>query len=388
MAPARYITKERFAVSALFLINGIYMGSWAAKIPAFVERLELSSFAMGLMILAFGLGSLTLMPIAATQIARFGSAATTKFSTLLFLPTLLLVTYAPNAWLAALALFLMGGTTGAMDVSMNANAVETEKFMRRSIMSSCHAFWSVGTFIGASSGGFLIAHLGVGGHAFLTTVTVSILLFFAWPLLLADKPHETEEGQKARLPLSPLPWLLGIMALFSMIPEGSVLDWGGLYLNTELGASLTVSGLAFGSFSLTMAIMRFAGDFVRDAFGAVKTFRFCTIMAIIGMVTAGLAPNAYVALVGFAICGIGISNMVPIAFSAAGNLPGFAQGVALSVATFLGYSGTLFAPSIIGFVAGKTSFSAVFIALPVFLLGLLALSSLARYADNIKDSAH
>jgi MFS family permease len=181
---------------------------------------------------------------------------------------------------------------------------------------------------------------------------------------------------------------MGVIALLSMVPEGAVLDWSALYLSAELGAPGALSGLAFGAFSLTMAIMRFAGDFIRDHFGSVKTFRFCTYMSISGLLIAGLAPNLPIALAGFAIAGIGTSNMVPIAFSAAGNLPGLAQGVALSVATFLGYSGILFAPSIIGFVAEKTSFATVFLALPAFHLVVLAFSHLTRYADSTGNGDH
>jgi MFS family permease len=152
-------------------------------------------------------------------------------------------------------------------------------------------------------------------------------------------------------------------------------------MRDELGASLALSGFAFGAFSATMAVLRFAGDHVRDRFGAVKTLRVSTVLAIVGMVLAGFAPNAYVAMAGFAICGIGIANMVPIAFSAAGNLPGFAQGVALSVTTVMGYSGALFAPSSIGFIAEHTGFAWVFSVLPVLLLTVLLLSKHAVHAD-------
>lgn len=382
---AGYFTRERLAVSILFFSNGLYMGAWAPKIPEFAGRLHLSPATLGFLIFFMGVGSMIFMPIAGSQIAKFGSAKVVKIAAALFIPVMLYITYAPNIWLGGLAVFMLGGFTGAMDVSMNANAVETEKLMRRSIMSSCHAFWSLGALLGSATGGYLISLLGVAGHAFLLTIVAILLLTVAWPIVYRDTPHESEERPKARLPLSPLPWLLGLMALFSMVPEGAVLDWGALYIRNELGAPLAWSGFAFGAFSLTMAIMRFAGDLVRDRFGAVKTFRFCTIMAIIGLLLAGSAPNTFVALLGFAICGIGISNMIPIAFSAAGNLPGFAQGVALSVTTFLGYSGILFAPSIIGFAAEHSSFATVYLTLPLLLLAVLALSGLARYADSIKS---
>ncbi|MDG3577438.1 MFS transporter [Rhizobium sp. YJ-22] len=376
--------KPRIGVSLLFLMNGFMIGSWAPKIPEFATRLALTEGQLGLMILTFGIGSLVMMPLGGAQIARHGSMLVAKVLAICLVPTLLFVSLAGNAWLGAASMFLFGGFAGAMDVAMNANAVEVEKSMRRSIMSSCHAFWSLGGLIGAGIGGFVIAHAGVMTHAFLLTALAAAMLAIAWPMVLKDQPHPDEDKPKAKLPMTPLPWLIGIVALFCMVPEGSILDWGALYLRKELGASVTLSGFAYAAFSLTMAIMRFAGDLLRDRLGAVRTMRISAVLAIIGMTMAGLAPNAATVIIGFAIAGIGISNMVPIAFSAAGNMPGLAPGVGISVATFLGYSGMLFAPSLIGFVAEHTGFAVVFLALPVLFIVVLILSNLARHADSIK----
>ena len=376
-----YMPKTRLAVSLLFLMNGFVTGSWAPKIPEFKDRLGISESVLGLLILAFGLGSLILMPIAGGFIARMGSQKVVKVTAIMLSPMLLLLTLLPNVWTAAIGMLLLGGFVGAMDVAMNANAVEVEKSMRRAIMSSCHAYWSLGGLIGAASGGLVMAHFGVYVHAILVTVVCLSVLAVAWPMILADQPHPDTAKQKLRLPSNPLPWLIGLVALFSMVPEGTVLDWGALYLRNELGASVAMSGFGFAAFSATMAIMRFAGDHVRDRFGGVKTLRVCTLTALVGLVLAGMAPNAPLAILGFALAGVGISNMVPIAFSAAGNMPGLAPGIGLSVATFMGYSGMLFAPSLIGFVAEHTGFSIIFTCVPILFIVVLALSHHAVHAD-------
>jgi MFS family permease len=383
-----FMTRNRAAVSLLFLMNGFMVGSWAPKIPEFAERLSLSKFHLGLMILVFGVGSLALMPIAGAQIARFGSKRVAQVTAICLLPSLLTLTISPNIATAAVSIFLFGGFMGAMDVSMNANAVAVEQSMRRAIMSSCHAFWSLGGLIGAGLGGLLIAHLGVLWHAGIATLLAAIVVAFAWSMILADQPHPDTKKEKTRLPMVPLPWLLGLMALFSMAPEGAVLDWGALYLRQELDASVALSGFGFAAFSLTMAAMRFGGDLVRDRLGGVKTLRICTLFAIAGMLLAAFATSAEIAILGFALCGIGISNMVPIAFSAAGNIPGLKAGIGISVVSTMGYSGMLVAPSAIGFVAEHVGFSVVFMALPVLLLVVLALSNLARYADGISGGGH
>lgn len=381
-AAAPIVTKERAAVALLFFLNGLVIGAWAPKIPFFSQALGLTELMLGVMIFVFGVGSLVLMPIAGMQIARYGSRRVVEVTTLLFIPTIVLVTLVDNIWTGAIAIFLFGGLTGAMDVAMNANAVEVERNMRRSIMSSCHAFWSLGGLCGAATGGFLIASLGVTGHVLLLAAVCVVLFVVARPMILADARHPSDEPVKAKLPMTPLPWLIGTIALFCMIPEGTVLDWSALYLRNELNATTEMSGFAFAAFSFTMAVCRFAGDFVRDRFGAVNTLRFCGVAAIIGLVMAGQSNSVTLALIGFAITGIGISNMVPIAFSAGGNIPGLAPGVGLSVVTTMGYSGILFAPSLIGFVAEHTSLSTIYTAIPALLVVVLALSKLGRHADR------
>ncbi|TCP87751.1 fucose permease [Rhizobium sp. PP-CC-3G-465] len=385
MAPRGYMPKIRLAVSLLFLMNGFMMGSWALKIPVLKDRLGISEGMLGLLILTFGIGSLLMMPVAGGLISRLGSRQISNLMAACLAPILLLLSLVPGLPLTFVVLFLLGGFIGAMDVAMNANAVAVEKRMRRAIMSSCHAYWSLGALFGAALGGPALAHFGEVTHAVLVTITGLAILAVAWPMVMADHPHPEAEKEKLALPRSALPWLIGIVALFSMIPEGSVIDWSALYMRNELGASVALSGYGFAAFSATMAIMRFAGDHVRDRFGAVRTLRVCTLLALLGLVTAGLAPSPTVAIIGFAVAGIGISNMVPIAFSAAGNLPGLAPGIGLSVVTFMGYSGILVAPSLIGFIAEHVGFSLVFTSIPLLFLVVLLLSGHAVHADAAKN---
>lgn len=373
---------DRLAVSTMFLVNGMVVGAWSAKIPALVARLGINESVMGTLVIVFGLGSILLMPVFGALIARYGSDRMLRRAAIPAIPVLLILTLAPDVWWAGAALLLFGGIIGGMDVAMNANAVEVEKHMRRAIMSACHGFWSLGGLIGAGTGGVLIAYAGEFWHAVIVTVVAGALVLFALPMLARDRSPSPDAAPAERgLPRSPLPYLIGLMALFAMIPEGSVLDWGGLFLNRELGADLAVAGWAFAGFSATMAVMRFAGDGIRRRLGAVNTLRICAVFAIAGLVVAGLATGPYMAIAGFAIAGIGMSNLVPILFSAAGNLPGVPPGIGLSVVTVMGYSGILLAPGLIGYAAEHTGFSPIYLVLASLLLVTLAAAPLARGAD-------
>lgn len=385
------VSPQRVAVSLMFLANGFVVGSWAPKIPEFAARLSLDESALGLMIMCFGIGSLCAMPAVGMLISKNGSHKVMRFIAALTIPCLIFVTVAPSIWTAAAALFLIGALIGGMDVAMNANAVEVEKRQGRAIMSSCHGFWSLGGVAGAGLGGVLIAYYGVHAHAIAASVITGLAVAVAWPRVLADPPHihpadplnlGAGSARPRLLGAGAAVWLTGIICLIMMTPEGAILDWGALYLRQELGADPALSGLAFGAFSAAMALMRFLGDLVRDRFGAVRTFRVSCVLAMAGLGTAGLANSPELAIAGFAVAGLGFANTVPIAFSAAGNLPGLPQGLAISVVTFMGYSGILFAPSVIGFIAEHTGFSAVYVALPLFVLMPLAFSGLMRHADK------
>lgn len=388
--PARLplFTSGRLAVSLMFLVNGFVIGSWAPKIPEFADRLSLSESALGVMIFFFGIGSLVAMPLVGATIPRLGARPPLILLASLTSVSLLLVTFAPTVATAAVALFLFGAFLGGEDVAMNANAVEVEKREARAIMSSCHGFWSLGGVLGATLGGVMIGTVGVAAHAVAATLLAIVMVVVATPRVIVDVPAKINAETGEATPRTSVfraglvVWLLGFMCLFSMTPEGATLDWSALYLRNELGANATMSAFAFAAFSATMAIMRFLGDGLRDRFGAVRTFRVSGGFAIVGLLIAAFAPTPIIAALGFGISGLGFANLVPICFSAAGNLPGMAPGVAISLVTFMGYSGILFAPSVIGFIAEHTGFSAIFASLPVLLAIVVAFSSLVRHADQ------
>ncbi|TDH37611.1 MFS transporter [Pseudohoeflea suaedae] len=380
-------TRERGAIALLFLQNGYLIGNWAPKVPEFAARLELQESVIGLMVLFFGLGSMAAMPLVGWWVSRYGSHGLLRVMVFVITPVFILINLAPDAVMGALALAVMGATVAGTDVAMNANAVEVERSERRAIMSSCHGFWSLGGLIGSASGGLIIDLAGNWAHAGIVTIVALILGFLAWPRIYSDRPHPDEEGvDGAPVTVPPFRnialWLMGLMCLFSMIPEGASLDWSALYLRNEFGADAALSGLAFAAFSAGMAMMRFLGDAIRDRFGAVRTVRVSVGFTIAGLLLAGNAPGAAWAVAGFAIAGLGIANMVPVLFSAAGNMPGLRKGVGISFVTFFGYSGLLFAPSLIGLVAEQLGLAIVYVGICAPLVVVLAGSRLARYADR------
>lgn len=377
--------RGRWAVAAIFFMNGLVLGSWAPQIPVLLMRLEITEFTLGLLLLLFGAGAVSAMVLAGHLIARHGSKRITTVFAISCCFGLLIVALAPTVATAAVAMFIFGGTFGATDVSMNANAVTVEKRLGRAIMSSSHGFWSLGGFVGGSTGGIIILNWGHLVHAVIVTIVAGIITAVAIRHLVADLPI-AQQHRKFTLPRRPGIYVIGVMALLFMNSEGAILDWGALYLNQELGSDIATAGLAFGAFAGAMAVMRFLGDAVRNRLGAVTTFRTSCLVASAGILVAGLSPWAWLAIGAFAVAGLGIANTVPILFSAAGNQPGTSSGAGVSVVTTMGYSGILVAPSLIGFIGERTGFAPIYIAIALLLALMFFASGITRTADFSPDS--
>ncbi len=375
----------RWAVAACFFVNGFMVGSWAPQIPVVASRFELSETALGLLILVFGCGAVSVMPLCGYLIGRLGSRRVLRVAAVVCALSFAGLVAATQIWQMVAALLFFGAFLGAMDISMNANAVAVERSLGRAVMSSSHGFWSLGGFVGAGLGGVLLERYGYMAHAGMVVAFAFVIALAMLPFLIVEaRPVAGQAGgTRAGFPRNPMVYVTGLVALTCMLPEGAVLDWAALYLRQEMGAGIAEASLAFTAFSGTMAVMRFAGDRLRNRFGAVRTLRYSGIVATIGMLGAGLAPTPSLAIIAFALSGMGIANMVPIVFSAAGNQPGLSPGAGMSVATTIGYSGMLVAPSLVGFIAERTGFAPIFLAFSVLLALVLSMAGLVRSADTI-----
>ena len=382
--------RARWAVAAMFLANGFVMGAWAPQIPLLMPRHDVTESALGLLILVLGFGAVTAMLFAGRLIALYGGRRVLSLFSLALIPVLPMVVFSPNLWLLALFMAVFGAMAGCMDVAMNSQAVEIERRLHKAIMSSSHGFWSLGGFIGGSAGAWVIAHWGSEAQSLLTAAIVAAIVLLAMPFLLPDAPTTVTRAETAAAPRTRLfpkdlhVWLLGFLALASMVPEGAVLDWAAIYMQKELGSDVFVSGLAFAFFAGAMAVMRFLGDTVRNRLGAVRTLRISGFLGAAGMMGGALATQDWMVIVSFFAAGLGIANMVPILFSAAGNHPRLPSASAISIVTMVGYCGILVAPSSIGFLAEHAGFRPTYAELSLILVVVALLAAQAADADQAK----
>jgi MFS family permease len=363
----------RLATTGVFFVNGAVIGTWVGHIPWVQERFDFSKSTLGLVILAMSIGVIVALPVMGQAIVRLGSVRATRLAGVVCALVLPLPLLAPEPWLLPLALVILGASSGAMDVSMNAHGVAVEQRLHRPIMSSLHAGWAFGGLAGAA----LVATAGgLGLDPRVETLIAAglFLLLLAACLRRLGPGSATAEAPAGFVKPTRGVVVLAVLTLIIMVTEGAMADWGGVYLTRDLGTSTAVAALAFTAFSGGMTAARVFGDWLNRRLGAATLFQGGSALAGLALGMMLLAGEPALAIAGFFLVGIGVANGVPLAFSAAGHAPG-ESGPNIAAVSSMGSIGFLAGPPFIGFFAEATSLP---LALSTLCLALAAVTIAGR----------
>ncbi|WP_067705621.1 MFS transporter [Erwinia sp. ErVv1] len=357
----------RQATRTVFFIAGMGMAAWAPLVPYAKDRAQLTDGSLGTLLLFLGLGSLIAMPLTGMLVGRFGCRSIIALGSAFILLALPLLATLDTPLLLSLSLMIFGAAIGLVDVAMNIQAVEVEKASGRAMMSGFHGFFSVGGIVGAGSVSAALA-LGLSPVQAVALIAVVLIALFALCQrhLLSQRLHQ----QGAPLFVLPQGWVLflGILCFILFLTEGSILDWGALFLTQLRGLPHSHAGLGYALFSVAMTLGRLTGDRIVRLCGRTATLCCGTLCAAGGLLLAVFIPSATMTLVGFVLVGLGASNAVPIMFSAAGNQRVMPVNLAISSMTTIGYAGILAGPALIGFISQGYGLAAAFSVIAVLLL--------------------
>ena len=343
--------QARIAATSAFCLNGLLFGLWAARIPSFVERFGLTHDQLGLLLLCIAGGAIVAFPLAGRLTDGIGAARVTRLLIPVQVAALLALPAAPSVVLLAPALVFFGAAYGATDVAMNGWATEVEQARGRPILSSFHAAWSLASGLGAATG-LILAGIGPFWHFAAVGLPAAAI---CWRLTGVPWHSRTSDDAPAfALPRGPLV-LVGFMALAGALAEGAVADWSAVYLIEALAQSEARAPLGYAVFAVAMVAVRLAGDRLTERMGAVAAARASGLTAAAGAALVAVAPSLVVALPGFALLGLGLGVIFPLAFSRAAAEGTVPTGQAIASVATLGYGGLLIGPPLIGAIAALTS---------------------------------
>lgn len=367
----------RLGVSASFLLQGLCFSTWASRIPLVQQKLHLTEAALGGVLLAVPVGLIVSLPLTGWLVAKYGSRNLTVIAVLLYSGALPLLGLAQTTTQLMTALVLFGFGSNMANISVNTQGVGVEALYGKSILATFHGVWSLAGFLGAALGTLTIGWgISTLQHFTIMAVVIWLGVGLMRPYLVpADAPSPADQ------PLFVLPdkslMLLGALAFCSLLAEGTMFDWSGVYFRKIVLAEKAWVGLGFAAFMSMMATGRFIADWFANRFGRARTLQLSGLLTTVGLSLAVAVPTLVVASIGFMLVGLGVSSVVPLVYSTAGRSRTMPAGVALAAVSTVGFAGFLLGPPLIGLVAGATSLRVSFAIIAC--MGL-AVAALARRA--------
>lgn len=377
---ATLLSTQRLATRLSFFSLGFATAAWAPLIPFAQQRLNLNHADFGLLLLCMGIGSMIAMPATGALVKRWGCRPLIALALMLLMVLLPSLTMWSSIVTMAVALFIFGSAAGCLGVAINLQAVVVEKHSVRALMSSFHGMCSLGGLTGAM---LVTALLAVGLSPLMSTLSVVMILLViggvAIPSCLTsfeqdEKPHEdTTQAPKKFYRPDGIILLIGMMCFIAFLAEGAAMDWGGIYLTSKYQLNPAFAGLAYTFFALSMTTGRFAGHILLKQWGEKNIVTYSAIGAAIGMAVIVTAPVWQVVVLGYALLGLGCSNIVPVMFSRVGRQNNMPKAAALSLVSTIAYTGSLSGPALIGLIGEWTGLSTVLtgVAVLLFIIALL-----------------
>jgi MFS family permease len=388
--PASLLASRRaaVAVTTLFAVNGMLLGGNGGALPSLREKLAVTDTQIAVLLFCAGLAGILSMQVG----GRLADAIGARTVALSALPVLIAaaatIALAPNYGVALLGLVLLGLGNGAMDVGMNAIGVQVEAARRKPIMSSFHAYFSLGSFVGAGAVLLLAKGLGVTGGRIVTPLMLSLAVVAVVVLgvLLKITPQTAKvehkvDGVRARIPRAA--WVLGAMALSFGLAEGTAVDWSAIHVTDVAHVDPTTGSLGLVAVTAFMVVIRLVGDRLVSRYGRRAVVRFGGTCAALGYLAVTLVDGLPLLVVGWCLVGFGVGMIAPQVYAVAGHLGG---GRVLAVVVTFGYAAFLMGPAVIGFLVRHLGIHHAMAVPAVLCAGIIALAATMPKSDD--DLAH
>ena len=365
----------RLACMFYFMAPGLAYGLVTSRMPALKNMTGATEGELGIILLCFGLSALIGLAFAPRLIAKISAKTTLLASSLACMVFVVLVSFSSSVWFFGIAMALLGICMGLCDVTMNVQGVEVERAYKKSSMNILHAGYNIGAAAAACAGSiFAATNFDVWVNFVFPVAVMAGMLWWAEPRLVTgnlEKPERSESSPlvsvepKKRLPF--LVWVCGLLCVCCYVSEGSVGEWGSLYLHQEKAAPESIAALVFAGFSICSLLCRLVADRLRNNFGDFLVSTAGATIALAGMLTVLSSSSWSICLIGYAMMGLGQAPIVPIAFSRAGAIKGVSTARATSLVSLLAYAGLLFAPPAFGLSAEHFGLHTALCAVPVLL---------------------
>ncbi|HLV76171.1 MAG TPA: MFS transporter [Vulgatibacteraceae bacterium] len=380
--------RARFSAYTAFAVQGLCFASLVTQVPQLQRAHRMSDTTLSLVLLTVplvaGVGSV----VSGALFQRFGSGPVLRVSQPAVAVTIALIGLTGDndlALYAAVAAF--GLFVGAVDASMNAQAVAVERRYGMSLITGFYAVWSVAGILGglwASLSNRIDLPLPA---CFGIAAAVGIAASLATGHGLYRRAEEGDGPTAAELKAAGrrVPWrpvlVVGAAMAVAYLADSAISNYGAKYLDDELAAADWVAPLGYVAYQVTMVVSRAVADLAVRRSGPVRVVRIAGAVGITGMAGVVAAPNAAFGIAAFAVAGLGLAVIAPVCFTAAGRVDPTGLGVAVARVNIFNYVGFVLGAAVVGAIAPLSEDNGLRIAFLVPTALILVVFATARGFD-------
>lgn len=348
---------------AVFVLSGLAVASWMARIPDVRDHLTLTPSELGRTLLVGAVGSFLALPTAGLVVNRFGPARSVAAGAVLGGAGLAAVGVGAgpvaSVWLVMPGLFACGYGIAVWDVAMNVEGADVERGLNRALMPRLHAGFSLGSVAGAGLGAAaawsrisVAAHLSLIGAVVVAAVVLAVRYFLRRSATTGHDPGDRARSRLRDAWREPRTLLIGVLVLTFALAEGVANEWLAVGLVDGFDVSPAVGAAGFAVFVTAMTATRILGGTLIDRWGRVPVLRGSAVGAIAGVLLVVFGGTLPVALIGVVVWGAGAALGFPMGMSAGADDPDRAA-IRVSVVSSIGYTAFLMGPPLLGWLGDR-----------------------------------
>jgi len=371
--------KSRIAITSQFFLMGFLYSTIVSRFPALRDMYGMSLQELSFVPFAMSGGSLLCMPLCVYLSGRLGSRRLGWFglAQALFISSFVLM---PNKYVLYATAAVYGGLMSLSDIAMNGNSILVEKAYRRPILGFFHSSFYFGVALAAAvSIASMVLGISVLRHFLIVSVVAVVWFLLNHRFYLKETPGHTGETRKFRLVLPHgILLLIAFVAFCGRIVEGSISNWSTMYMKNMIELTEMYSPVGLIVYALFISIGRLFSDAIRKRFSEIDIILGCGVVTALGLVVMISCLSAWTAITGLFISGLGLSCLVPVVYSLAGNQKDVSPGLGIAMVNTVSGTGFLFGPSVVGFIAEHSNLRFSFLYVLIVTLILILLASIVR----------
>ncbi|WP_405375226.1 MULTISPECIES: MFS transporter [unclassified Microbacterium] len=357
------------AVAIVYGLQGLGYAVLVTALPLFQGRSGLDGTALSLILLGVCLTAAAGSIVADAIARRAGSRLGVRVGLGVQALALVGAALAPDTIVFVATVLLYGLGLGLIDAASNMQGVLVQRGRALPLLGRFYASYTVGAIVGALTMAAVIA-AGIGGvTALIGAAALQIGFILTGSRLLTPERAALppRQGPRPRLDRRAIT-MAGLVVLAAFTIDSAVSSWSAVHLSA-IGAAAALAPVGYAIYQAAVLGARLAFDPLARRAGRARVLGGALAVGAAGGILVAAVPLPAAAFAGFALSGLAVGVLVPLAFGMAGAIDPVRSDEVIARVNLFNYAGAVLGAVAVGVMLDVTGPGLAFL-LPALLLAV------------------